>query len=123
MTIKPVTMSPQFWLRNSRPILDMKMGFTSFLFLLLAYDSATAKTIYQKIGFARKTDAATQQLKDSVCCLVDDVYNSDLTCLVVSVGGLSLRHCPNTNLRISFKILLTYKGLGFIFLFLHTDTR
>lgn len=118
MTIKPVTMSPQFWLCNSRPILDMEMGFTSFLFLLPAYDTATVKIIYQKIGFARKTDAATQQPKDSVCCLVDDVYNSDLTCLVVPVGGLSLPHCPNTNLRISFKILLTCTGLGFIFSFL-----
>lgn len=72
------------------PILNMEFSFPSFSFPLSVYDTATGKIIYEKIAFAQKTDAATQQPKDGVRDQVADVYNSDLTCLAVSVGGVSL---------------------------------
>lgn len=92
MTIKPVTILPHVWLYNSLP--PSAWNSLSNFFLLPVNGTTMMKNTYQKIGFALKTDAATQQPKDGVCCLVNDVCN--LTCLVLPVGDLSLQHCPNT---------------------------
>lgn len=77
MTIKPVTLLPQFWLNNTLPPSTWNWVSLAFVFLRAVYDTAVVKIIYQKIGFALKTDAATQQSKDGVCRLLHELYNSD----------------------------------------------
>lgn len=85
MTIRVVTLLQHVWLCNSLPLSKWNWGslhFSPLLFYLSLSDTTRMENIYQKIGFALKSDAATLTVKGRGCVRFWLVW-------CFSAGGLS----------------------------------